>query len=646
MLRSSPVKVIFHEDVAELLYGNAKAGILVTLLASSMLVFGFNTPEIQTQKYIWWSSMSILMLVRMFDVYFWHKSEKIKYYAGKKATSRFVTGTLMTSLMWCVYCLYVSRYATSTELACMIIVVSAFAGGAATVLAAHKPTAMSYALIMLAPFSVGLLLSSEQYKLILGLLGLAFSLVMVFTANKSADFTSNAIRLKNENAELVNEMEQKVAQRTQQIYQLSNLDPLTNLFNRSAFMQQLQEQLELCAKENISLALLFIDLDGFKKINDTLGHEMGDKVLKNTAERLETFRDDHHLLCRWGGDEFLIAFMGADQVSAVAYATEVIDKISEYYDFESNRLFVGATVGIALFPEHTQKSHELIQLADTAMYYQKKYQPSSVGLFNTEMGERVFRENKLKMGLAEAIDKQQFRMVYQPIVQSKSHQIVAFEALLRWDFNGENIPPVEFITIAEQYGLIIDIGTWVLQQSCIAAAKWLTLSPHHQPSVSVNVSVLQLHDANFIDIVESALNTAELAAENLTIEITESIFSNEKETLLKCIKTLQAMGVKVSIDDFGTEYSSLSVIQDLAANTIKIDRSFVNMLNTSGMAIIEAVKQMAEKLDYAVIAEGVETKEQAEQLSNVGIEMLQGYYFARPLELGAVEDFIAQQLKQ
>jgi len=274
------------------------------------------------------------------------------------------------------------------------------------------------------------------------------------------------------------------------------------------------------------------------------------------------------------------------------------------------------------------------------MYFQKKHNPNSVGLFNTEIGQRIFRENQLKMGLAQAIEKKQLRMVYQPIVGSSSHQVIAFEALLRWNFNGENIPPDEFIPIAEQFGLINDIGTWVLQQSCIAAAKWLQFNADYQPSVSVNVSVLQLHDDGFIDIVASALATAKLDAKRLTIEITESIFSNEKEKILRCIKSLQKMGINVSIDDFGTEYSSLSVIQDLAANTIKIDRSFVSMLDTSGMAIIEAVKQMAVKLDYAVIAEGVETKEQADQLSALGIEMLQGYYFAKPLEQSSVEDYL------
>ena len=641
--KSYLLKDAFSEDAAELLYGNAKAGIWVTVFASSLLVFGFNTDEIQTQKYLWWGIISLFMVVRLIDVYYWHNSDKNGNYDGKKATVRFVIGTLITSFMWCIYCLYVSQYATNTELACMIIVVSALAGGAATVLAAHKITAMSYALIMLGPFSVALLLSGEHYKLILGLLGLAFSFVMMITAKNSADFTLNAIRLKNENAQLLNQMEQKVASRTEKIYQLSNLDPLTNLYNRAAFLHHLQKKLDISVKENMPIALLFIDLDGFKEVNDTLGHKTGDQVLKTTAERLDKFCGGQHLLCRWGGDEFIIAYRVADDSLAVAFATKAIDNISASYYFENNKLSVGATVGVALYPNHTQDANELIQLADTAMYYQKKNHPRTVGLFNTEMGQRIFRENQLKIGLAEAIEKQQLRMVYQPIIQSVSHQVVAFEALLRWDFNGENVAPDEFITIAEQYGLINDIGRWVLEQSCLAAAQWLSHCPDHQPSVSVNVSVLQLHDVSFIEIVESALNTAKLAAESLTIEITESILSNDKESILKSIKTLQTMGVKVSIDDFGTEYSSLSVIQDLAANTIKIDRSFINQFNAGGMAIIEAVKQMAVKLDYAVIAEGIETQEQAEQLSALGIEMMQGYYFARPLELSNLADYLDQK---
>lgn len=630
-------------DAAELLYNNSNSAILISLFVASFLVYSYPQNETATFKYLWLVVFFCVAIVRGIDTFRWKKVQPSKQSNGKKAIHRYATGTLATGLLFAVYGLYVFQYANNNELTLIIISLCGIAGGATNVLSAHRLTAMGFITLLLGPASITLLLSDNDYQNTFGILGSAYCLIMVVTATKAANFTSQAIHLKNENAALVNEMEQKVARRTAKIHELSNLDPLTGLFNRSAFMHHLQEQLELSEKDGISIALLFIDLDGFKKINDTLGHETGDKVLKQTAKRLKKFSDDQHLLCRWGGDEFLIAFMGADQDMAVNYANRVIDKISEYYDFESNRLSIGATVGIALCPLHTTKGDELIQLADTAMYYQKKNSPCSVGLFNKEMGKRLFREQKLKIGLAQAIDKQQLRMVYQPIVQSTSHQVVAFEALLRWNFDGENVPPDEFITIAEQYGLINSIGNWVLQQSCIAASQWLKTCTNIQPSVSVNVSVLQLQSSNFIAFVESAIQTAQLDAEKLSIEITESIFSNDKETIFHRIKELQAMGIKVSIDDFGTEYSSLSVIQDLAANTIKIDRTFVHKLNTNGMAIIEAVKQMASTLDYTVIAEGVETQQQAQILSDLGIEMLQGYYFAKPLELRDAITYIEQQ---
>ncbi|MCF2947122.1 bifunctional diguanylate cyclase/phosphodiesterase [Paraglaciecola aquimarina] len=405
-------------------------------------------------------------------------------------------------------------------------------------------------------------------------------------------------------------------------------------------VHRLQEQLECYKQDDIPIALLFVDLDGFKKINDTFGHETGDKVLKQTAKRLNLLRDKQHILCRWGGDEFLIAFMGANEADALSYANKVIEKISEFYDVNNNRLSLGATIGIAHYPMHTRKADELIQLADTAMYYQKKNHPCSVGVFNVSMRQRILRENILKNGLPLAIDKQQLRVVFQPIVQAKDQNIVSFEALLRWNFHGENVSPDEFITIAEQYGLIVPIGTWVLQQSCLAAAQWAEYLKNVKPSVSVNVSLLQLNSPNFIDTVTSSLNIANLSANKLTIEITESIFASDKAILFERIKKLQSLGIKVSIDDFGTEYSSLSVIQDLAADIIKIDRSFVGKLNSNGLPIIEAIKQMATKLNYTVVAEGVETIEQVKVLTELDVEMLQGYYFGKPLELVEIKDYL------
>ncbi|MFA3793104.1 putative bifunctional diguanylate cyclase/phosphodiesterase [Aliiglaciecola sp. SL4] len=582
--------------------------------------------------------MMVLLLIRLADTYFWLKKNKAAPNNSKKSILRFSLGTITTASMWCMYCLVLFPYIDTIELAFNIIIVSAMAGGASTVLAGSKVTAMLYSGILLIPFSIALLLAPEFHEYILGLLGMSFGCVMLITASKSANFTALAIRLKNENAVLVEDMEAEVSARTKQIYELSNIDPLTGLFNRNAFLTHLRTNIDTSKKANKSIALLFIDLDGFKKINDTIGHETGDMVLKQTAERLKEIYKNHQLICRWGGDEFLVAVENANKSKAILLADKLIRRISEPYIFSRNRLSISATVGIAMFPEHATQENVLIQLADTAMYYQKKAFPSTAGVFSAHLGKQLAREQRLKDGLSEAIENQQLRLVFQPIVDSETFQPIAFEALLRWQFVNESIPPYEFISIAEQYGQIRKIGAWVLNEACKAAKSWQSKMPL---SVAVNVSVIQLQDDDFIDIVDQALVDSGLPSTFLHIEITESVFAADKETLLDKITCLQERGIKVSIDDFGTEYSSLSVIQDLSANKVKIDKAFVDSLDSNGMPIVNAVLQIAKAFGYDVVAEGVETLQQAEVLRKAGVNHLQGYYFAKPLE----STFLKQYLK-
>jgi len=460
---------------------------------------------------------------------------------------------------------------------------------------------------------------------------------MLIISKKSADFTLHTLVLKNENAVLVHHMEEQVEQRTQKIYELSNLDPLTGLFNRTAFLSHLKSVIETSDK---SFALLFIDLDGFKKINDSIGHKAGDQILRQTAKRLSQCPLDSHLICRWGGDEFLIALTDTDESTAVNKSELVIEMLSEPHHIENSVLSVGATIGIALYPEHASSEDRLIQSADMAMYYQKKHARSTVGVFSEQMEKLYSHELRLKNGLNKAIEQQQLRLVFQPLILSASHKTVAFEALLRWRLDDENIPPDEFIGIAEQYGLIHTIGAWVLQQACLQATQW---DQEEKLAVCVNVSVIQLQDERFIDIVDSALSNSSLPAELLHIEITESVFASDTNIISNQIKLLQSRGIKVSIDDFGTGYSSLSVMQDLAVNVVKIDRSFVSQMNSNGYAIISAVMHIASLLDFLVVAEGVETEVQAQELSKLGVHFLQGYYYSRPIEIEDIPDYLNKE---
>jgi diguanylate cyclase (GGDEF)-like protein len=593
---------------------------------------------------MWWWAMSSLLVCRMLDVIWWKTKLEHTEFDGNKAVNRFILGVNPTGIMWAIYLVYMALYNNGIELTTTIIAVSSMAGGSAIVLAGHKKTALFYSFILLAPGSLTLLLSGVFALQTLGMLGIGFAIVMVIISKKSADFTLHTLFLKNENTVLIQQMEEKVKQRTQKIYELSNLDPLTGLYNRAAFLNRLKSVIELFVVEesNKKVALLFIDLDNFKNINDSIGHKAGDQILKETAGRLKQGDLALNLVCRWGGDEFLVALSDTGEASAIETSLKLIELLSTPHSIDNSILSVGATIGIALYPDHATTEDSLIQSADMAMYFQKKQARSTVGVFSEEMEKLYSHELYLKNGLTRAIENQQLRLAYQPLVLSKDYKIIAFEALIRWKINEKNITPDEFIPIAEQYGLIHEIGAWVLQNACMEAAQW---DKALQLAVSVNVSIIQLKDENFIKTVEDALFTSKLAVDLLHIEITESVFSADTNIILNQVKALQAKGIKVSIDDFGTGYSSLSVMQDLGVNMVKIDRSFVNNLNGNGHAIISAVMNIASSLDFLVVAEGVETKEQAQKLTKLGVHFLQGFYFSKPIEKENIADFLDEKFE-
>jgi diguanylate cyclase (GGDEF)-like protein len=638
-----------QRDAATLLYGNAVAGITISAITSSFLAFAFNNPNTSSFQFIWWCGMSILLTLRMIDVIWWKTKLHHTKFDGQKAVNRFILGVNPTAIMWSIYLVYMTIYNNGIELTTSIIAVGSMAGGSATVLSGHKKTALFYAFILLAPGSLGLVTSDIFALQILGILGFSFCIVMMIISKKSADFTLKTIILKNENMALIQQMEEKVKQRTQKIYELSNLDPLTGLYNRAAFLSHLKSIIEppfteesVTEKPVKSIALLFIDLDNFKNINDSIGHKAGDQILRETAGRLKQGNLKNPLVCRWGGDEFIIALSDTEEASAIEQSLQLIKELSVPHCIDNSILAVGATIGIALYPDHATTEDSLIQSADMAMYFQKKKARSTVGVFSEQMEKLYSHELYLKNELTKAIENQQLRLAFQPLVLANNHRTFAFEALLRWQIDDKNITPDEFIPIAEQYGLIHEIGAWVLKNACMEASRW---DPTLQLAVSVNVSVIQFKDENFIHIVEDALLASKFPAELLHIEITESVFSEDTNSILNQVKRLQAQGIKVSIDDFGTGYSSLSVMQDLAVNTVKIDRSFVNNLNGNGRAIISAVMDIASSLNFLVVAEGVETEEQAQALAKLGVHFLQGFYFSKPIETKDISDFLKHNMK-
>nr|WP_231619811.1 EAL domain-containing protein [Pseudoalteromonas sp. NZS100] len=437
-------------------------------------------------------------------------------------------------------------------------------------------------------------------------------------------------------------MENKVEQRTEEIYRLSNTDPLTNLLNRTAFLKNANRQLADNPQE--PFALLFVDLDGFKQINDSLGHKVGDKVLKEIARRISNVCNQQLFKCRWGGDEFLILATYQKQAELIEFADKVLQSIDAEHETYKYQKWVSATIGIAMYPEHGSDFNTLIRSADTAMYHQKRMAKGNINIYSDSLKLIQEREYLLSQRLASAIEENSLRLVFQPIVDSKTSKVTSFESLLRWQLDGENIFPDEFIAIAEQYGLITELGIWVIEQACIQATKLSHLQP--QIAISVNVSVIQLQDPDFVSKVLKIVNRHRVEPKNLHIEITESVFAEDKLTFLTAVKALQKQGFCISIDDFGTGYSSLSSMLDIGVDIVKIDRSFIQNMDKRGLSIIHAIVQMASTLDFTVVAEGVETIEQANTLTKIGVSHLQGYYFSKPMEVGFVDAYLNEQNKQ
>lgn len=620
-------KTLLHQrDMAQLLYGNSYPGLFISTLASWVLAFGFAPQAMALSKAHWGYLMLGLLGLRLLLSHYWRGRLKLEPACAPCAIRHFAIGLLLTALMWCFFCLYYYPGASQPQLTSSIIVMAALAGGGANVLSGHKGLALSYAFILLCPYSLLLMRSPLPHEHLLGSIGLFFCGILMYTAKQSADFTANAIALKHQHERLLGELEEKVAHRTREIYLLSNRDPLTGLLNRGAFLESLRALLQWHNVRQAPLAVLFVDLDGFKKINDTLGHDLGDLALQEVAKRLREQADGAQL-GRWGGDEFILAIPYVSLPALEQFVARLIGRLKDPILTQGHSLKLGATVGTALFPEHGVTAQGLIQLADMAMYEQKRQARGRLGLFNDVLAEQIRREHRLRSRLEEAAVRQELLLNYQPLIATRSEQVAGVEALLRWQLDGEEIPPDVFIPLAEQSGQIRHLGHWVLQQACDFAQRRLPQTL----SLSVNVSVVQLQEESFMERLSHILANSRLAPARLHLEITESLLASDPALLPRTLNQLHNLGVRVCIDDFGTGYSSLSMMQHLAVDLVKIDRSFIGNLESSGRVIIRAVMQMADSLGYQVVAEGVESSAQAQALKDLGVHYLQGFYYAQPL---------------
>ncbi|MES2320120.1 MAG: EAL domain-containing protein [Pseudomonadota bacterium] len=419
------------------------------------------------------------------------------------------------------------------------------------------------------------------------------------------------------------------------IWQQANFDALTSLPNRHMFMDRLNNETRKADRNAAFLALLFIDLDHFKEVNDRFGHAMGDQVLMEASRRIATCVRGTDTLARLGGDEFTVILAGLDHVGSVErVARSIVALLALPFDLDGEKVFLSASIGIALYPPDAGDVNTLVERADRAMYASKNAGRNRFSYYTPELQEAALARQSIAADLRAAIAAQQFEILYQPIVSLQTGAVHKAEALLRWRHPTRGLlGPAEFIPFAESNGLIVEIGDWVFRQAASQAARWQRLiDPAFQ--VSVNKSPVQFRrDAGLYESWIAYLAELDLPSNSIVIEITESVLMDGVEQVIERLRQYRAMGLQVSLDDFGTGYASLSHLKRFDIDFVKIDQSFIATLeNDDGdLALCEAIIAMAHKLGLKVVAEGVETKVQRALLVDAGCDYAQGYIFARPM---------------
>ena len=424
------------------------------------------------------------------------------------------------------------------------------------------------------------------------------------------------------------------------IEQMAFYDALTGLPNRHMFKKHLNEI--LTNHENKKLAVLFLDLDRFKNINDTKGHTIGDLLLKIVAKRLKMAVKNEGMVSRQGGDEFIILLEDIDKEKVAEVANQIIEQFSNPIEINQQEFFVTPSIGISIFPNDGEDEETLIKHADTAMYLAKERGKNNFQFYTSKLQELASRKMELENGLRKALEQEQLWLYYQPQVDLETEEIVGIEALIRWNHPANGmISPSEFIPLAEETGIIIPIGKWVLRKACEQNMYWQKLGYKTIP-IAVNVSVRQLQEDDFVKTVTTILKEVGLDPRYLELEITESIMQNiDRSTII--LNQLKELGVKISIDDFGTGYSSLSYLKHLPIDSIKIDKSFIDdIINHSNQGeMVKTIINMGNNLTFNVIAEGIETQKQVIFLKQHDCKSAQGYFYSKPLPAKQMEELLS-----
>lgn len=431
----------------------------------------------------------------------------------------------------------------------------------------------------------------------------------------------------------VSRMASKLKQTNEELRQMALHDPLTNLANRTLFEDKLNDYIQRAKQNASSFSLLYMDLDGFKMVNDAYGHDIGDKLLVEVAKRLNAAVNPSDILARVGGDEFVLLSHASSEADASRLAETLVAAIEPEFTVETYELRVSLSIGIAMFPAHGIEAREMLFNADSAMYHTKNSGRNGFSVYQPSMSPIGRSQVQLKNELWRAIHNNELRLFYQPKLNVTSGEIIGYEALVRWQHPERGLKtPDKFLPIAEQTGMILLLGEWVLNEACRQLAIWHQQGADHL-SISVNLSAQQFEQKSLIYLVTRTLEEYCLAPDKLILEITETTAMRYPQESIKILEELKAIGVQVAIDDFGTGYSSLLYLQNMPATELKIDRAFINSIGhkDTDPRLLSMIIELAKNMNLNIVAEGVESEEQQTYLVNLGCDVHQGYYFSRPV---------------
>jgi len=636
--------------------------ILASFLGSLVLVTFFLDHPGRLPLLGWWAVTLGILVMRVTD--YLRKTRQTGMQHTEGAIRVFGAGCIASALVWAFFPAILFAHATTTQRLLAAFVYVALAGAGTTVLAPLWRVMQIYLGLLLLPLAACFVyVGSDEGWCMAGLCVGVFALLLHAGSNARQAIRSILV-LSEENRLLADEsvsrqlelenlnttLEDRVHERTvllelevktkekyaKQLELLAQQDPLTGLLNRRALAERMDELLARAAGVGMGVQVLFIDLDRFKEVNDVQGHYVGDQILIEVARRLCGVLPEPSLVARWGGDEFVAvvpAAEGSNLVSSVRRC--VADPIS----VRGNEIRVDASIGISLSPEQGSDVELLVRQADVALHHAKLRGRSCASIYDEAMGDQLRRLHDLGQALREALERQALDVVYQPIVPQKDGQIRKMEALVRWhDPVRGTIPPGEFIGLAEEAGLIGQLGSWVMRRACSEVSRW-----DEDVMISVNVSALQVMSGMLVEEVRTVLQETGLSPSRLELELTESVFVRDVKSAIDVLVALRNMGVQIAIDDFGTGYSSLSYLNRLPVNTIKIDRSFVVSSTKDGSQLLRAILGMAKGLRCSVVAEGAETLEQLNMLCDLGVDYIQGNKLCPPVSARAAQEWLARR---